>query len=213
MPDQITVKMDPNSNKTYPLPPAGSQHSVCVDVIDLGWAVDQYQDQPIRVIHKVALVFQTDEQNLDTGKRFEPSIEFTVEQEFEDGHIVTTFGPRSKLRQFLAKWRAKDYSDDEAKVGAPLHKLVGVNAMLNILHKQSKANPDRTYAVIEGATGIPKALPKIQPADYTRSEHWEKRKAEYAEKLAAYRATHTGGAIPNFDDPPPQLDTDDDLPF
>lgn len=218
MPDQITVKMDPNSNKTYPLCPPGPQHAVCVDVIDLGWTADQYQNQPIRVIRKAVLVFQTDEQSPESGKRFEPSAEFTIEQELVDDDgtvkVVTTFGARSKLRQFLDKWRAKDYTDEEAKAGAPLHKLVGVNAMLNIMHKQSKANPDRTYAVIEGATGIPKALPKIQPADYTRSEHWEKRKAEYAEKLAAYRATHTGGAAVNMDELPPALqDPDDDLPF
>jgi hypothetical protein len=211
MPDSITVKMD-QAQKSFTPCPAGSHHAVCVDVIDLGWTADQYKDQPIRVVRKAALVFQTDEENAETGKRYEPSVEFTIGQEFEDGRQVATFGPRSKLRQFLTSWRGKEYGDAEAAEGAPLHKTVGVNAVLGILQRTSVAS-GRTYAVIDTVSPTLKTLPKLVPHNYERSEHWEKRKAEYAEKLAAYRATHTGGAVPNFEEPPPGLEPDDDLPF
>lgn len=212
MPDQITVKADQKAT-SYVLPPSGSQHAVTVDVIDLGWTADQYENQPIRVIHKIALVFQLDEES-EPGKRFEVSREFSVGQEFEDGRQVATFGPRSNLRKFLGDWRGKPYTDAEAAEGAPLHKLVGVNAMLNILHEQSKKNPDRTYAKVTGAQSLPKGLAKIVPNKYERSDYWTQKKAEYAEKLAAYRATHTGGATANMDELPPALQDDsDDLPF
>jgi hypothetical protein len=69
---------------------------------------------------------------------------------------------------------------------------VGVNAVLGILQRTSAAS-GRTYAVIDTVSPTLKTLPKLVPHNYERSEHWEKRKAEYAEKLAAYRATHTGG--------------------
>ena len=216
MPDQITVKQDPNAKSFTPCP-EGSQHAVCADVIDLGWTTDQYQQEDVRIIHKMALVFQTAEPS-EQGKPFEPSIEFTIGQEFEDGHQVTTFGERSKIRQFLANWRGKPYTKEEAEAGAPLHKLVGVNAILNVQHKTSKK--DRTYAVIAGVTPPLKGLAKLAiSADYVRSDHWARRKEEYAAKLAEYRAAtkETLGAwnAPQpLDEMPAALQDDDDsLPF
>jgi hypothetical protein len=214
MSDQVTVKMD-ESQRTYPPTPVGSQHGVCVDIVDLGETVDQYEDQPARLVHKIALVFQTDEENPETGKRFEPSIEFTIGTEFERGQgIKNTFGARSKLRKMLGGWRGKPYTDEEARAGAPLHKLVGVNAMLTILHKTSKQ--ERVYAVIDSISPPHKSLPKIVPADYTRSEHWTRRKEEYARKAEEFKAAHpvpaAGGA--NFNElPKPLQDNGDDLPF
>jgi hypothetical protein len=213
MPDQITVKMDP-SQKSYAPTPIGTHHAVCVDLVDLGEAVDQYQDQPARLVHKVALVFQTDEENPETHKRYEPSIEFTIGTEYEPGEgIRSTFGAKSKLRKVLGAWRGKPYTDEEAKAGAPLHKLVGVNAMLNVLHKTSKA--ERVYAVIDSISPPLKSLPKLVPHGYERSPHWEKRKAEYAERVAEYRRNLAAAPAPNYDEPPASLqDLDDsDLPF
>jgi hypothetical protein len=214
MSDHITVKMDENQKSFTPCT-VGTHHAVCVDVVDLGEAVDQYQDQPARLVHKIALVFQTDEENPDTKKRYEPSIEFTIGTEYERGEgMRSTFGPKSKLRKMLGGWRGKPYTDEEAKAGAPLHKLVGVNAVLNVLHKTSKS--ERTYAVIDSISPPLKSLPKIVPHDYTRSEHWGRRKAEYAEKVAEFKkaAPVPAGAGANFDDLPASLQDDaDSLPF
>jgi len=201
MSDQVTVKMDQGQRQFTPCP-VGNWQAVCVDIIDMGESVEQYQDQAPYLTHKVVLVFQTDEQNPETGKRFEPSIEFTA-----------TFGPKSKLRKMLGGWRGKPYSDEEAMAGAPLHKLLGVNAMVNVLHKTSKA--ERTYAVIDNIAQTPKSLPKIVANGYERSEHWAKRKEEYAAKVAAFKlALVNAGTAPNYDELPPALQQeDDDLPF
>jgi hypothetical protein len=198
MSDQVTVKMDQGQRQFTPTP-VGTHHAVCVDIIDMGESVEQYQDQAPYLTHKVVLVFQADEQNAETGKRYEPSIEFTA-----------TFGPKSKLRKMLGAWRGKPYSDEEAMAGAPLHKLLGVNAMLNVLHKTSKA--ERTYAVIDSISPPMKSLPKIVAHEYTRSEHWAKRKEEYAAKVAAFK---TAPPAPNFNELPPALQPEDDsdLPF
>lgn len=214
MSDQVTVKMD-ETQRTFAPTPVGTQHGVCTDIVDLGESVDQYQDQPARLVHKIALVFQTDEENPETGKRYEPSIEFTIGTEYERGQgIKNTFGPKSKLRKMLGGWRGKPYTDEEARAGAPLHKLVGVNAMLNIMHKTSKQ--ERVYAVIESISPPLKSLPKIVPSNYERSEHWARRKEEYAAKVAEFKAAHPvpAGAGADMNKLPAALEpADDDLPF
>jgi hypothetical protein len=212
--DQVTVKMDENASSFRPCP-VGTQHAVCVDVVDLGESVDQYQDQPAKLVHKIALVFQADDENPETRKRYEPSIEFTIGTEYERGQgIRGTFGPKSKLRKMLGGWRGKPYTDEEAKAGAPLHKLVGVNAMLNVIHKTSGAG--REYAVIESISPPMKSLPKLVPHNYERSDHWQRRKDEYARKVAEFKETHpvpvTAGA--DYNQLPAALQDDgDDLPF
>ena len=200
MPDQITVK---DEGKSFTPCPEGSQHAVCVDVIDLGETMESYQGGTPERKHKIALVFQTDERNADTGKRYEPSIEFTA-----------SFGPKANLRKFLGNWRGKPYGDDEARAeGAPLHKLVGVNAILNIQHKTSKQ--ERKYAIIASVTPPLKSMPKLVPDGYERSEHWERRKQDYRTLVAAQANVQASPfGAPNFEEPPPPLqDDDDDLPF
>ena len=200
MADELTVK---DEGKSYTPAPEGAQHAVCVDVIDLGDTMESFQGGTPERKHKVALVFQTDEENPETGKRFEPSIEFTV-----------SFGAKSNLRKFLGNWRGKPYSDEEARAtGAPLHKLVGVNAILNIQHKTSGAG--RLYAIIASVTPPLKSMPKLVPHKYERSEHWAKRKEEYAAKVREHeQRTAPVGAAVNFNDLPEPLEpVDDDLPF
>jgi hypothetical protein len=199
MTDQITVKMS-QSQKSFAPCPTGLQPAVCVDVIDMGESVEQYKNEPPYLSRKVVLVFQSDDENPETGKRYEPSIEFSA-----------TFGPKSKLRKMLGAWRGKVYSDEEAMAGAPLHKLVGVNAMINVMHKTSKQ--DRVYAVIEGINPPLRTAPKLTPSGYERSEHWATRQKDYAEKVAAFKVI---AAPPpeGFDAMPAALQEDDsDLPF
>ena len=133
--------------------------------------------------------------------RYEPSIEF---------HAF--FGPKGKLRKMLDGWRGKVYSDEEALAGAPLHKLVGVNAILNVIHKTSKA--ERTYAVIESILPPMKNQIKLVPNGYERSAHWAKRKEEYAAGVATYKANQPAPAT-DYDEMPAALQADDasDLPF
>lgn len=205
MSDQVTVKMEQHQ-KSFTPAPVGSQHAVCVDVIDMGQRVESFKDQPKRLSPKVVLVFQTADVNAETGARYEVSIEFTA-----------SFGAKAKLRKMLGGWRGKPYSDEEAMAGAPLHKLVGVNAVLNVLHKTS--GQGRTYAAIDSIAPPMKGLPKIEPDEYVRGEYWAQRKAEYAAEVAEFKkaATVAGpGAwnAPPLDEMPPALqDVDDELPF
>lgn len=182
--DQIIARDEPQ--KEWAKPSEGQHQCVLVDVIDLGYHESIFQGVSKGFKQKCAMVFQIEEINPDTGRRFEPSQEFTV-----------SMYEMANLRKFLETWRGKSYSDAEAQQGAPLHKLEGVNGLMQIEHKPSKANPNRVYANIVSVTPLPRAMEKIAPERYARSEHWQK-------KIAAGNGDNAPVA-------PPQ--DDDDLPF
>lgn len=198
---------------SYEKPPADGYSAVAVDVIDLGYWYNRVYD---KVEHKLAIVFQLDALN-SQGKRYEIANRMTF-----------TFGPKSRLREFLGQWRGRTYTDDEAREGAPLAKLVGVPAYITIEHKTSG---DKTYANIVGITKLPKGLTPIKPEGYTRSENWKKQTSAEAD-AQRYSATMPGTpngepvrntvanalspvAAGTFDDFDPHTleDADDDLPF
>ncbi len=192
--DQITAKAGPSVE--YAKAPEGQHQCVLVDVIDLRMHENSYMGESKGMVHKCALVFQVDEVNPDTGKRFEMSKDFTV-----------SMHEKANLRKFLAMWRGKSYTDKEAEEGAPLHKLEGVNGLMTIEHRQSKQNPERTYANIISVTPMFKGTQKITPEKYTRAPYWEDRIGVSAETL---KPTSNG----NGNDLPAELeDQDDDLPF
>ena len=174
MSDQMIVKNEGGAG--FAPHPEGSAFGVCVDVIDLGEKVERYQNNPPKIVPKVAIVFQSSELNPDTGNPFEVHVEKTV-----------TFGNKAGLRDFLERWRGKAYTDAEAANGIPLHKLEGVNAMLIIEHKLSGAG--RTYAKISNIAPAAKGATKLQPRNYQRADFWATRKAEYAKGVAEHRAT------------------------
>lgn len=186
--DQIIARDE--GQKEWAKPDEGQHQCVLVDVIDLGYHEKSFQGVSKGLAQKCALVFQIDSLNPDTGRRFEPSQEFWVSM-YESAN----------LRKFLETWRGKSYSDDEAKKGAPLHLLEGVNGLMQIEHKPSKANPSRIYANIVSVTPLPKSMQKLTAQNYKRSEHW-------AKKIAAGHASNGTAPVQNT-----AREEDDDLPF
>jgi hypothetical protein len=183
--DQIIARDEPQ--KEWAKPSEGQHQCVLVDVIDLGYHEIEFQGKSKGLKQKCALVFQIDEVNPDTNRRFEPSQQFTV-----------SMYEMANLRKFLETWRGKSYSDAEAEEGAPLHKLEGVNGLMQIEHKPGKANPKRVYANIVSVTPLPKAMRKIAPEKYVRAEFWQTKMAAGMNEPALAGV----GA-----------DNDDDLPF
>lgn len=180
MSDQMMVKNEGGAG--FAPAPEGSCIGVCVDVIDLGEKVERYQNNPPKVVPKVAIVFQTADENPDTGKPFDVSVEKTV-----------SFHEHAGLRDFLTRWRGKAYTDAEAAQGIPLHKLEGVNAMLIIEHKVSGAG--RTYAKIGNIAPAARGSTKVVARNYERAAYWAQRKADYAAAVQAHRATQPAAPL------------------
>ena len=108
----IIVK-EPESSFT-PCPP-GAHHAVCVDVVDLGTVETQWGMKPM-----VRLVWQVEE-TMPDGRPF-----------FASQRFGASLHEKSTLRKFLESWRGKPLSADDLK-GLDLEKLIGVNALLNVV--------------------------------------------------------------------------------
>jgi hypothetical protein len=186
-------------------PEEGQQQGVLVDVIDLGMKKDQYLNEEPRLVHKIALVFQTSEVHPKTGKRF------TVHKEY-----TNSMGKKANLRADLTAWRGKPFTDDEARRGVDLAAMVGANALLSLALKEPRTGGD-PYPIIVSIAGLPKQIPSIAPQEYTRADWWQERKDEYArgakDMLFAAQAAQLAAALADDAFPPPIEDEDDDLPF
>lgn len=161
------------------LHPAGSFAALCVDLIDLGMRVQEYQGKT-SASQSCVLVFGTGETD---SKGFElfPFREFNV-----------SMGTRSKLRAFLETWRGKAFSAEEAQ-GFALKALVGKPAMLTVAHATSKAGND--YSKLEVAAPMPKGMLPPVVGKYERAAFWEARKAEYASDYQKF----IGSGVPKGD--------------
>jgi hypothetical protein len=177
----------------------GQFAAVCADVVSLGAKIEQFPGKPARIMDKCALVFVTDTE----GETKEIAREFSV-----------SMNEKASLRAFLEAWRGKSYTEDQAKTGVPLAKLVGHGALISVEHRQSVKG--RTYGNIKAISPLPKAMPAPLADAYTRQDFWAERKAGYAEeaKKWADAQAKVQAKSESFEDFPEALDDeDDDLPF
>jgi hypothetical protein len=181
--------------------PEGQFGAVCVDVIDLGERLKTWGDKP-KVAQMCALVFMTGEQNEETGHLHDVHQEFTVSM-FESAN----------LRLFLEAWRGRSYTEEQAKDGVPLHKLVGQPALISVTHKASKKG--RTYATIQSIMPLPKGMvaPSVDPEQYERASFWADRKKGYADELATFRSRTAPAADEYAGVPANGVDDISNLPF
>jgi hypothetical protein len=199
MPDVINAK----GSKSNFTPHSEGQHlALCVDTIDMGEKVEQYQGQPPKIVQKCVLMFRTGERNAE-GHIVDIGKEFTV-----------SMGDKANLRKALEQWRGKKYTEAEAKDGVPLHKLCGQWALITVEHKVSGGG--NTYGNINAIVGVPKQMMKDLPTfeAYERPAYYAERKVEYAAEVAKMRPTQHQQRPEDFEDFPGALnDEDDDLPF
>ncbi len=205
MADQVTVKQTESKYKAHP---SGMRVALCVDTIDFGECVSDFPGSPKSLGQKIGLVFRTGEINPMTGECIDIVAEYAA--------YMT---PKAKLRALLEGWRGKPYTDEEAKAGVPLNKLVGKYAFLNILNKTSgKGN---TYAIVASAGPVPKEMPLPTLPPYARPDFITDRKKKYAEDAAKFRAeigidehgNPLGGHEEASDEPDGSFRGEDDLPF
>ena len=211
MPDPIsTGAYNDTSHGPSEMHPAESVPMLCVDVIDLGKRPTSYQGEDKGLTPKCALVFQSTEKRTD-GSHFLMSREFTI-----------STGRKANLRAVLESWRGSKYPEDYPDV--PLHKMVGVWAMVSVIHEPAR-DGSRTYANLGAVTPIPKALKGSLPElpAYARPDYWAERRKKYEAETLEYLAKQgkqnaPGKAAPpsdrDFEDFPAAMDDDDDsLPF
>ncbi len=197
VPDTVVAK---DSGETFAPHSEGQHVAFCVDVVNLGTNVEQFQDQEPREVNKVALVFASGETQREAGKPDDLKL-VTVEMKLSANE-------KSNLRKFMEQWRGKSYTAEQAAQGLPITKLYGQGALITIEHVTTKRG--RLFANIVSIAPLPKAmaLPDADSAkllaDYTRPKFLNDRKAQYAENLRKHRGDD---AIPN----PEHHEGEDDL--
>lgn len=199
------VLRDDKSGERAPIHPDGQYVAVCADVVDLGYNVEQYQNNPPELKDKLALVYLTVD---DDGKVREISREFTA-----------SIGKKANLRKWLEDWRGKAYTEAEVKqAGIPLEKMAGVPCMVSVTHKTSKSGSE--YAYLMSISPCPKPLKDMAPstAKYQRSDFWAKKQAEYLEAVKKFSprnapASSTASMPLGVMEQDAESDESDGLPF
>jgi hypothetical protein len=137
---------------TFTLASEGVVRAVCADVIDLG-IKPGWEGKPT---HKIALVFQIDENDKD-GKPIQ------VQQ-----WATLSMNEKSNLRKLLESWRGKKFEVGEA-AQFDLLKLVGANALLTLVHSRPNAQ-NKVYANIQSISPLMKGMEPLAVRDYVRRE-------------------------------------------
>ncbi len=121
------------SESKYEKAPAGVHASTCVHVIDIGTQKDNYMGED-KIIPKIMIGWELSGVQNSEG---EPVVFYKEFSNF--------LSEKANLRKAIEAWFGKTLSP-EALETFYTGKVVGFPCSLNIIHKDSKANPGRSYA-------------------------------------------------------------------
>lgn len=151
--------------------PAGNYVARCYSMIEIGTLNEMIMGNEKR-LHKIRITFElpTELKVFNAEKGEQPCV---ISKEF-----TLSMNEKSNLRAFLTSWRGKAFSEDEA-TAFDVTKLLGVPCLLNIIHKQGRKDPSKTFDEIASATPLPKGMacpPQVNPTfEFSHSEwDWEK---------------------------------------
>lgn len=130
--------------------PAGNYIARCYKMIHIG-TVEEIILGEKKVLNKVRIGWElpTELRVFNADKGEQPLV---IDKEF-----TLSLHEKSGLRAVLKSWRGRDFTEDEAKC-FDITKLLGVQCMINIIHKPSKKDPTRIYEEIAGITAVPKGV-------------------------------------------------------
>ncbi len=139
-----------NTAQQRELIPAGNYIARCYQMIHIGTIQELIMGE-VKTVNKVRIGWELPEERrvFKTENGEQP---FVISKEF-----TLSMHEKSNLRKTLASWRGKDFSEDEVKA-FDITKLLGVPCMLNVIHKQGKRDPSKSYEEIAGVTPLPKSV-------------------------------------------------------
>ncbi len=162
----IIPKVSGGSNAPKKVCPSGSHVARCYGMIELGTVKSEYLGE-VKNLHKVIIDFELPLE-LAAFKEGEPEKPFVISKEY-----TLSFHEKSTLRAHLSSWRGKPFTDSEA-ANFDITKLVGVPAMVNVIHRAS-ADGTKTYANIASISPMPKGLQcpdQINPSRILSFSSW-----------------------------------------
>lgn len=125
---------------TYTPAPAGTHPAVCCDVVDLGEVTSTWGTKPmIRVVWQI-------EQKMQDGRPFTCNKRYTA-----------SLHEKSTLRADLESWRGRKLSTEELH-GFDLERLIGVNALVNIIVEEKDG---KVYSNVKAIMPPLKSMTKL----------------------------------------------------
>ena len=155
----IVVK---DSGSDFKPAPAGLHQGVCVDIVDLGMVKSSFGGEE-KEQWKVRLVWQIDERDAETEKRFIVSNRYTA-----------SLHEKANLRKALESWRGRAFLPEELR-GFDLENVLGANCQLQVIHASKDG---KTYANIAAIVPLAKGTPQLEPEGYVRMKDRQKNPGE-----------------------------------
>ena len=147
------------SKKEFFLIPAGTYQSVCYDLWDLGLQEGDWKGKKI-VRHRIRLAWEINElieKGEYQGKRLVVSKAYTL-----------SLDSKATLRKDLESWRGRAFTKEEL-LGFDIEKLIGINAMLSIVHVQKD---EKTFANVATVSKAMKGMEPLIPENKRSIPDW-----------------------------------------
>jgi hypothetical protein len=136
-----------SSGKDFEPVPAGTHQAVCFRIWDLGTQPGGQWDPKRQIL----ISWELPEQRIDIDGNDLP---MSLSRRF-----TNSLHKKSTLRPFLEGWRGRQFSNEEL-MGFDLTSIVGVNCMLQVMHRESN---NRTFANITAAMPLMANFEKLKP--------------------------------------------------
>jgi len=132
---------------------AGVHQAICYAIYDLGTQYSPVYDKSSR---KCVIIWELPDRRIEIVKDGQTlNLPRAISKQY-----TLSLGEKANLRKDLETWRGKAFSQEEL-AGFDISKLVGVNCMLQVLHK---VNGDKTYANIVSILPLYKNLAETAEA-------------------------------------------------
>jgi hypothetical protein len=138
-----------NSTPREPIP-AGNYPARCYQMIHIGTIMELINGEQ-KLLNKVRIGWELPTE-LKVFKEENGEQPLVISEEY-----TLSMNEKSNLRKMLASWRGKDFSEDEAKA-FDITKLLGVQCMINVIHRASKKDATRVYEKIGSVSSVPKGM-------------------------------------------------------
>lgn len=138
-----------NGGGNYTPIEAGNYPARCIQMVHIGTILEEIMGVK-KTLNKVRLTWElpTELKEYKEGEGEKPAL---ISKEF-----TLSLNEKATLRKYLASWRGKDFTEEEAKA-FDLEKLIGKPCLLNVIHKQSK-DGTKTYAEISSVSPLAKGM-------------------------------------------------------
>lgn len=187
--------------------PEGPHSAICYAVVDLGTQQplpnSRFTTKPTR---KVLFIFEIPDERITIERDGVPiDLPRALSKEF-----TLSLHEKAGLRKFLESWRSRQFTAEELS-GFDLKNLLGINCMLNVVHKENG------YEDIASCMKLPKGMQVRQAENelvlYDIDQPIPQTLPEWVRKKIARSDEHVASNGHGTHAEPPPTDDDDPIPF